>query len=40
MGVTLYAKFGIEMVFLINGFYFLLSAVSEIMIDYNGLSMV
>jgi MFS transporter, DHA3 family, macrolide efflux protein len=34
IGAALYAKFGINMVFLINGFSFLLSAVSEMMIKY------
>ncbi|MDF2804157.1 MAG: transporter [Anaerocolumna sp.] len=34
IGATLYAKFGIEMVFLINGFSFLLSTISEMLIEY------
>lgn len=34
IGATLYAKFGIKMVFIINGLSFLLSAVSEMMIEY------
>jgi MFS transporter, DHA3 family, macrolide efflux protein len=34
IGTALYAKFGIKMVFLINGFSFLLSAISEMMIEY------
>ncbi|AOT69510.1 MFS transporter [Geosporobacter ferrireducens] len=34
MGAALYAKFGIVMVFIVNGVSFLLSAVSEMMIAY------
>jgi len=34
IGTALYAKFGIKMVFLINGCSFFLSAVSEMMIEY------
>ncbi|MDV4151840.1 MFS transporter [Clostridium sp. AL.422] len=34
IGTTLYGKFGIELVFIINGVSFLLSAISEMMIKY------